>query len=334
MPAAERPEISVILSTDSNFQLLQRAVGYLRRQTVAGKVELVIAAPSKENLGLDQSALEGLFGCQVVEVGTGRAHGESQAEAVRAASAPVVALLEEHTYVDPGYAEAMIKAHQGPYAGVGPVVRNANPLTSVSWTGYVLPYSVWLEPREAGLIDDLPGNKSSYKKDLILAFGPELGPLLNAQPVMHWELRAKGYQLYFEPAAITYHLHIAFLGALMEEQFLFGRTTGGNRARSWSLARKLLYILGSPLIPLVRLVRTARHVRRSNLERGRLVRMLPSTILALLASAAGEAVGFSFGPGRAAARLAKFEFGREKYITEADRQALENWSMPPAAIQK
>ena len=61
------------------------------------------------------------------------------------AHAPIVALAEDHCFPEPGWADALIRAHQGPWAVVGPVVRNANPATIVSWCDFVIGYGPWME---------------------------------------------------------------------------------------------------------------------------------------------------------------------------------------------
>ncbi|HVT59833.1 MAG TPA: glycosyltransferase [Thermoanaerobaculia bacterium] len=52
---------------------------------------------------------------------------QARARGLRAARGAVVAFVEEHAVAFPGWAEALLAAHRGPYAGVGPAVVNGNP---------------------------------------------------------------------------------------------------------------------------------------------------------------------------------------------------------------
>ena len=52
---------------------------------------------------------------------------EARAAGVRAASAPIVFIGETHSYPQPGWAEALLTAFEGPWAAVVPAIGNANP---------------------------------------------------------------------------------------------------------------------------------------------------------------------------------------------------------------
>src|SRR5437588_133855 len=82
-------------------------------------------------------------------------------------------------------AQALLAAHRGPWAAVGPVVRNANPSTSVSWADFLIGYGPWCDPAPAGDLDHLPGHNSSYKRAILLDYGSELEGLLEAESVLH-----------------------------------------------------------------------------------------------------------------------------------------------------
>ena len=57
---------------------------------------------------------------------------------ILAATSPVVGLIEDHSYPGPEWAEALLRAHAGPWTGVGPAVDNANPESAASWVNYIL----------------------------------------------------------------------------------------------------------------------------------------------------------------------------------------------------
>ena len=63
------------------------------------------------------------------------------ATAVVAATAPIVALTENHCFPDPDWAEKLVAAYDGDYAGVAPAIGNANPETTLSWAMYGAGYA-------------------------------------------------------------------------------------------------------------------------------------------------------------------------------------------------
>jgi len=99
----------------------------------------------------------------------------------------VVAFTEDHSFPTPVWAEALIARHREPWAAVGPAFLNGNPQTLRSWTNLLIEYGPWLDPLEAGVRDHIPPHNSSYKRDLLLAYGDELQGLVEAS---RWDLLA------------------------------------------------------------------------------------------------------------------------------------------------
>ncbi|HYP52918.1 MAG TPA: glycosyltransferase, partial [Pyrinomonadaceae bacterium] len=190
------PEMSVVVITPDRYETVRKTVRHLAAQKASRRLDVVLVAPSAEELGLDESELRGFARRRVVEVGPMVSTARARAEGVRAASSRVVAFVEDHAFPAPGWAEALIEAHKGPWAAVGPVMANANPRTVVSWANLLIEYAQWLEPLAAGEAEHLPGHNGSYKRELLLAYGDRLEAMLDAESVLHWDLRARGHRLY------------------------------------------------------------------------------------------------------------------------------------------
>jgi GT2 family glycosyltransferase len=264
--------------------------------------------------------LKDFFQFRVVEVDKIRSIAQANAAGIRQASAPVVAFVEEHSYPDPSWAEALIEAHRQPWAAVGPVVRNANPGSLVSWADFLIAYGPWMDPSPTGVVDFLPGHNSSYKRTILLDYGPELEAMLESESVLHWDLQAKGYQLYLEPAAKISHLNFGLLSSWIPAQFHNGRLFAATRARRWSPLQRLFYTGGAPLIPVVRFRRALQQLRRSDRRRNLPPGVLLTLILGLVVSAVGEMMGYALGAGDAKQKLSNFEFHRIRHLREQDRQ--------------
>ncbi|MBI3300778.1 MAG: glycosyltransferase [Deltaproteobacteria bacterium] len=315
------PDMSVVIVTD-RYQTIRQTVRRLRAQTARDRLELVIVTPSSETLEPDDTELADFPWVRVVAVGTLGSLSWAGVPGIRQASAPLVALTESHSYPAPGWAEALIVAHQEPWAAVGPVIGNANPGSLVSWTNLLLDYGRWIDPAPAGEIDDLPGHNSSYKRALLLDYGAELETLLEAETVLHEDLRARGYRLYLEPAAKTYHLNVTLLSSWIAERFHAGRRFAAARAQHWSPLWRLLYTAGAPLIPLVRLPRILGDIRRIGRGRTLLPWILPALIVSLVVNAAGEIVGAACSGGNAMLRLSEMELNKIPHLAKRHRQAV------------
>jgi GT2 family glycosyltransferase len=313
--------MSVVIVTADNYSSIRNTMTYLRKQTVKGQLEIVIVAPSADKLDIIDSELEDFHGVQVVEVGPIETIAWANAAGIRKATAPIVVLAEDHCYPDPQWAESLIAAHRQPWAAVGPVVQNANPNNAVSWADLFIGYGPWLDPSPAGVVDHLPGHNSSYKRSILLDYGPELDSMLEAESVLHWDLRARGYQLYLEPAAKVSHLNFSLLSSWIPVQFHCGRVFAAARSINFSLLTRILYICGAPLIPLVRLWRIIREIRGRGVTKIPCFRVLPLLLLGLIFDSVGQAIGYAFGTGPARRKLSNFEFHREFHLTQQDKQA-------------
>ncbi|MGH7824560.1 MAG: glycosyltransferase family 2 protein [Candidatus Binatia bacterium] len=317
-------DMSVVLVTPGHYDAIRQTMRHLSAQTVRKRLEIVIVAPFIEKLSLDESELKHFLCFRVVEVGEIKSTGRAIAAGVQQASAPLVAYAEEHTYPDPGWAEALIETHRQPWAAVGAVIANANPGNIISWANLFTDFGPWVEPALAGETIRLPWHHTAYKRTILLEYGARLLTMLETEGILHADLLAKGYRLYLEPAAKTNHVNISLLSSYVSAEFHGGRMYGATRARNghWSIFRRLLYIGGMPLIPLLRLQRVLQEIGRSGRKRELIPRVLPALIMGLVAHAIGEVTGYSLGAGSAARRRVGFELSRHTHISAQDKRNL------------
>jgi glycosyltransferase involved in cell wall biosynthesis len=316
-----QPLMSVVVVTPDAYATVRKSIRHLRAQKLRGRLEVVLVAPSAEGLQLDASEMRDFFDYKIVEVGPVGSTARARAAGVRAASAPVVALVEDHAYPAPGWAEALINRHREQWAAVGPVMSNANPRSTTSWTNLLIEYAQWLDPAEGGEREHLPGHNGSYKRDVLLQYGERLEAMLDAESILHWDLRARGYRLWLEPKARTFHQNFSVASASIPLRFNGGRLFAAARARAWPLWRRALFTCAAPLIPAVRCCRIVRELSRPGRPRRLLPRVLPALLVGLACDGAGELVGYALGPGDAMRKLSDMEFHRERYLCEKDRRA-------------
>jgi glycosyltransferase involved in cell wall biosynthesis len=309
------PRLSVVIVTDA-YETIRKTVRHLRAQTVASAIELVIVAPDGQ-LDLDEGEVAELHSHRVVEIGDIRSLSWARAPGIRAASAPIVALAESHAYPEPEWAERLLAAHDGEWAAVGPAVYNANP-SVVSWINLLIDYGPWLGPARGGEMRDLPGHNSSYKKELLIGYGGRLESMLEAEIIMHADLRARGHRLYQEPAARMTHVNVTRTASWIGERFQTGRRFASARGAVWPGWRRAVYAAGSPLIPAVRLRRLLRDAARVGAGRELRGYGYVLLVLALMVSAAGELVGYALGSGDSMYALSRIELHKERHLGGAD----------------
>jgi hypothetical protein len=327
-PLADTPEpspaLSVILPTSRGLANVARTIRALRVQTVRHRLELVIVAPS-QSIPLDPAMIEGFAGVQVVGIDNiGGSSNRARVAGIRVARAPIVALAEDHSFPEPGWAEALLAAHaEGTWAAVGPVICNANPATAVSWANLLLEYGPWMESTARGAAAHLPGHNSSYRRDVLLAYGEKLEALMESESILQWDLTRHGHRLLIEPAARTHHLNFSTLSGSIGLRFNGGRQFASSRSEEWPSLKRLLYVLGAPLIPFVRLQRSIALLVRWPAGRGLLPRVLPALAVWATIDGFGELVGYAAGPGSSAANLGGIEFDRRRFLARADQLAYD-----------
>lgn len=307
----QAPDISVIIVTDV-AATIQRVVEHLRAQTIHDRVELVIATPNPR--ALEQAGLADgrLAAVRIVEIDAITPLTAARAAGVRAATAPFVFLGETHTFPHPAMLGRIVEAHRAGRDRVAPVFTNANPTNAVSWAGFLMDYGRHAAPASSGE-GPLPVYNCSYRRSLLLTLDPALDHLLQGGSTLNDDLRSRGCRSYRAGDAYLAHLNVATRRGLLRERYLVGRNIGARISRRWPLWRRLTYILGAPLIPVVL---GARLFRADGMrERIRAApRLTPLAIVVGLAlRGVGEAVGFGVGAGLSEAELEEMEIHKLRY---------------------
>lgn len=316
------PALSGVLCCARSLDDVAMTIRCFAGQDVADRLELVVVAAD----GIDLTGLApvagSLAGVRVVRVDALDNVAAGYAAGVRAASAPVVVMLEDHSYPCPGWASALIERHAGPWAVVGPAIRNANPRCAVSRADFLMGYGRWMDPSASGEATILPGHNSSYKRDVLLALGDRLEPALLSETVLHLELAARGERLYHEARAVTRHVNFGVRRTWLPLTRWHGREFAAARSRTWSPARRALYTAAAPLIALVRLARIVRFLDRAGRRNMRFARTLPILLLGLAADAHGQALGYLRGGPPPQAMPGQEEFCRLDHVSDDDRRDL------------
>lgn len=314
------PELSVVVVTPTTFAQVRRTVEHLARQSAADRLELVLVAPRPDAVDdARPGELDPFAGVRTVAVGPIANVDRASADGVHAAAAPLVAIIEDHGFVQPGWADALLRAYaSGTWHAVGAVMRNANPGSHLSWCNLLLAYGWWMHPERAGIVDDVPGHNVSYQRGALTAFGDDLADRLGRAGDLHDRLRDDGARFLLAPDAEVAHVNPSRWTSTVRLRFHAGRLYGWRRRQGWSLARRVAYGLAAPLIPLVRL----RHLRAGLLAGSGAAHLVPAILPTLLAvlvvDAAGQAAGYLAGPGRSVEVLATFEMDRRQHLRRSD----------------
>jgi hypothetical protein len=232
--------------------------------------------------------------------------------------------MEEHCEVQPGWAEAMLRAHEGPWWGVGCDFVNANPGAGKSDKGFRMNYGVYVRPQGGpGRVKRIAGQNSSFKRDILLRYEKQLDRMMNADLVMQWKMGEEGGQLFYEPAARMAHRNENTIRSLCVGVFYWNWCFSHVRADvfHWGLLRRVAWIVVAPLIPWVRLARILiGTLRLGPAELVQFLRDIPSILVVNHCSAAGQIAGLVNPLEKAASKFSHFEMN-EPRLSRAELSA-------------
>jgi hypothetical protein len=225
----------------------------------------------------------------------------------------LVVFCEEHCFPDPGWAAALLQAHEGPWAAVGPLMRNHNPARAVSRALMDVEHGCFCDPSQAGVRDYLPGHNSCYKKQALLDFSHRLDSLQDTEYLLHLEMRQAGWRLFQSADARAAHTNVSLFWPAVGLCFDSGRCFAADRSADWPFMKRIVFALGSPLLPFLRHWRHIGFLKRSK-DRGKTPTFLPLHFFFFAVDAVGQMIGNLAGCGSSYARLCDLEFQRYRFL--------------------
>jgi Glycosyl transferase family 2 len=306
-------EVSAAVVAGPCRSRVQRVVNALCAQTALQSMEIIIVdlAPSSV------PRLTAASNATVVYLARSdiTRWGQARMEAVKAARAPIIAFIEDHCFPARNWAERLIEAHEGPWAGIGYAFTNANPKSFVSRVAMLARYGMFVHPVRSGPARYISGNNVSYKRDILLGLGEGLEMLLDIDFNLQEELVRRNRGLFVEAGAIAAHQNYTSLRGECRTGRPYCRLLAAHRARvnAWGRLRRVLYGVLVPLgAPALRLTRLVRSLRRRRSLWTTFVFGIPMITVMYISDAFGEAAGYLFGIGEAEREVLRYELETER----------------------
>lgn len=286
------PELSVAIASVNGFPYLGECLDALRRR--CPDVEVIVADWTDGETR--RRVRQGWPEVRLLSFDEPATVPELRAAGIAAASAPRVAVIEDHCVVTEGWAERIVAAHRAGHAVVGGAIRNGAVDRLRDWAAFFCEYSEHMEPLPAGPAPSLPGMNISYDRRAIEA----MAPLLREgawETWLHPHLQRCGFELHCAGGLTLDHVKDFDLREFLSQRWHYARSHAGMRNAELG-SKRVLYALGSPaLVPLLSW-RIARNVLRKRRHRLRLALAAPLVALYVATWSLGEAVGYALGGGR------------------------------------
>ncbi len=298
-PLGPPPVMSVVIASVNGWSMLGPTLDALDAQAERPEIEVIVVEAVG---GVTRRALLGREPAVVViPVDAKRTIPALRHLGVTRAAGDLVAILEDHGAVDPGWAAALIEAHRGPWAAVGGTVENGRD-GLVDRAAFFCEYAPYMGPVPEGESADLPGNNIAYKRPHLLRHAH----LLEEGRWESWindRIRADGVPIASTNHAPVRHIKPFRLGHFLAQRFHFARSYAGMRRLDQSPARRLIYGLGSLALPALLTLRATRTVLAKGRHLGQFAACFPLVALFFTVGAVGEMIGYLVGPGDSLSRV-------------------------------
>lgn len=286
------PELSVVVASVNGWDVLEPTLQALDTQPERDRMEIIVV----ETLGDEvRDRLRERWPAMVVIESERQPIPRLRHRGICRARGKVVALVEDHGRVAPGWAATILRAHEGPWGAVAGAVENGKD-GLVNWAVFFCEYTPYMHPVAEGESHDLPGNNIAYKRPYLLRHAE----VLRRGQWESWindRLRADGIPMASTNAMVVHHIKPFRFGYFALQRFHFARSYAGMRRVDQSPARRLVYGLGSLALPALLTARVAATVLRKRRHVGRFALAFPLVAFFLTVGACGEMIGYLFGPG-------------------------------------
>jgi hypothetical protein len=294
------PQLSVVVPSVNGISDLTDCLSALQQEHQRTPLEVIVVDRCGE--AVRRVVRERFPFARLLAADGGTSIPDMRLMAFDAATAPSVAVIEDHVIVPPGWAAQLLQAQGGADVVVGGSVENAATSRLVDWAAFLCEYSHCIAPMPDGPAEWLTGNNTIYPRRLLERYAPVLegGRWENH---LHDAMRRDGIQLVCRPEIRVGHKKHYTMAEYLSQRYLYARSYAGARMLGASIVRRLGYGVAAAALPPVLFYRTVRRVLSKKRHRRELVRSLPLLALFVTSWAAGEVVGSVAGPGDSLAKI-------------------------------
>ena len=293
--------VSIVVASIVGAPFLDRCLASLEAQARSRSAEVIVVLHGTED---DVARVTAAFPWATVlyrrereTIPALRRHGAEHA------SAEIVAVIEEHCAAAPDWLDRIVESlAEDRYGAVGGAIHDDAYPRLRDWLVYFVEYNGWLPPAPRGSAQQLNGANIAYRRCHLTDHVQFLDDGY-WEVTLHPRLLEAGVEFLSVPEIVVRHTGPFNLGYYLQQRYWFSRAYAGARVRESSMARRLIFILTAPLLPLVLWARMTTRVVPRRRHVMKYVMIQPLLVTALIALATGELVGYARGPGDALSKV-------------------------------
>ena len=232
-----------------------------------------------------------------------RLYDRRRAVGLALARGRLIAMTEDHAVPAPDWCRQIVAAHEQPYAVIGGTIENGVD-RPMNWALYYCDFGRYGSPLPCGEAEYASDVNLAYKRRALEATRDVWRDAYHETNV-HWTLRSRGEVVFLDPRMVVReHRPSIRLGQAYRERIEWGRVFAETRVAECGVRRCLLYAAGTPVLPVLLLIRVARHMSRQGRSAAQMLKTLPLAMCLLTGWALGELLGYIAGPPSPVATLA------------------------------
>ncbi len=277
-------KVTVIIPSYNSENTIADCLNSLRNQTYPEPFEVILADSSKDRT--PEIVREHFPEVMLIHFNSKTDPGSARNAAIKKSSGEVLLFLDSDCAAHPQWMERMVRRHEefseAPGVG-GAVINGKNSDNLIGWAGYLAEFREFIPQQPAGFVSHLPTMNISYKRWVFEKngyFDPHFYP--QEDLVFNYRLTGGNPKLYFDPRILVYHSHRTDFRSFLRHQRAIGKITAQvlkvlPLPGSKIVRNRMLFLLLSPAIPAVKILRTLWEFCRRN--PGLLIRKFPAVIL-------------------------------------------------------
>ena len=287
----ESVSVSIVIVSTGSHRSLRASLSSVLANDLKGADIIVVDCCSDETMSklVDSYPAVKFFHtsrkvCMPFLAGTGIGH----------ATGEIVALTDTSCLVGSTWVTDIVRAHASGSLVIGGSVEPCGRMNLLDWSAYFCDYGQFMHPLQKGPVDVLPGNNISIKHSA-LAKNRELVSPAFWKTLWCDNFRKSGGKLNCEPAIETRFVNSYRIAPFLSRRYRNARCFASMRSKEMTKPKRLLYVVGSPILLVVLLWRGVGAVVSKRRYTRELVLSLPFLVLAFIFWTLGEAYGYLTG---------------------------------------
>lgn len=294
------PQLSVVVASIYGIPELEVFLNAVSGQILHESVEIIVSLWC-ENGVLQE--LKAIFPHSTfIQFAKGTPLPDLWGAGIKRSTGKIIAITDSTCIPDQHWICSVLKAHESSHPVIGGAVEIDSCDRLVDWAAYFCEYGQFMHPLTEGVVGELPGNNLSFKR-AALERGKEF--VRDGFWKTYWcqRLKEEGIQLVSAPSIVVRYRKTFTLLPFLVRRFHHGRCFAGMRVARASTLKRAFYVAGTPLLPLLFLVRLTKVVATKRRYLRQFALSFPIALLAIVSWSFGELLGYVVGTGTSCARV-------------------------------